>query len=116
MNSSSHSVSHPVSQHSNTTSQHSNTTSHPSQRSNTTSQIHSKFAPKIDEWVFDSVLNFLNSPLWSTPIMTFIDQNCFICLERDVNKHQLLHAVKKKKKKKGIRIHHTTFPFFWFIQ
>lgn len=31
---------------------------------------------EIDDWVFESVLQFLKSPVWTTPIHGFIEQHC----------------------------------------
>jgi hypothetical protein len=28
-----------------------------------------------NEWIFDSVINFVKSPLWKVPITTFINEN-----------------------------------------
>lgn len=33
-------------------------------------------ADTIDDWVFESVLQFLKSPVWTTPIHGFIEQHC----------------------------------------
>lgn len=30
----------------------------------------------MSEWLFDSIIQFLRSPLWSHPVQTFIDENC----------------------------------------
>jgi len=38
------------------------------------------------DWIFASVINFLESPLWSTPIMTFVDQHCIVFDSEDENK------------------------------
>lgn len=41
-----------------------------------------KFGPEIgpemaeSEFVFDAVIGFLTSPIWNTPVPTFIEQNC----------------------------------------
>ena len=29
-----------------------------------------------DEWLFESILAFLSSPIWSNPIQHFIEANC----------------------------------------
>jgi hypothetical protein len=29
-----------------------------------------------DEWLFESVVNFLSSPIWSIPIQHFFENNC----------------------------------------
>ena len=29
-----------------------------------------------DSWIYDSVVGFLNSPIWMVPIESFVDQNC----------------------------------------
>eukprot|EP01006_Ploeotia_vitrea_P047673 TRINITY_DN67148_c4_g2_i1.p1 TRINITY_DN67148_c4_g2~~TRINITY_DN67148_c4_g2_i1.p1 ORF type:complete len:382 (-),score=100.15 TRINITY_DN67148_c4_g2_i1:633-1778(-) len=31
-----------------------------------------------DDWLFDSVVGFLRSPLWTNPIQTYIDENCLV--------------------------------------
>lgn len=33
-------------------------------------------AEETEDWIFDSVVGFLCSPLWKTPILNFIEQNC----------------------------------------
>lgn len=42
------------------------------------------------DWIFDSVVAFLSSPLWSTPIMSFIDQHCAIFDNEE--EHKIAHA------------------------
>ena len=29
-----------------------------------------------DSWIYDSVVGFLNSPIWMVPIESFVDQHC----------------------------------------
>ena len=31
-----------------------------------------------DDWIFDLILQFLKSPLWSHPVQTYIDENCYL--------------------------------------
>ena len=38
------------------------------------------------EWIFASVINFLQSPLWATPIHNYIDQNCIFFDKEEENK------------------------------
>lgn len=39
-----------------------------------------------DQWIYDSVLQFLTSPLWKVPIYTFLDENCIIFDDEEENK------------------------------
>jgi len=38
------------------------------------------------EWIFDSVVNFVKSPLWKVPVTSFINENCVIFDDEDENK------------------------------
>lgn len=38
------------------------------------------------EWIFASVINFLQSPLWATPVFTYVDQNCMYFDKEEENK------------------------------
>ena len=38
------------------------------------------------EWLFESIIGFLKSPLWVNPIHSFIDENCLIFNTEDENK------------------------------
>ena len=40
----------------------------------------------VQDWFFDMILNFLRSPRWVTPIMSFIDENCIVFDNDDENK------------------------------
>lgn len=46
-----------------------------------------------EEWIFASVINFLQSPLWSTPVFTYVDQNCIYFDKEEENKleHTQIH-------------------------
>ena len=33
-------------------------------------------AEEDDSWIYDSVVGFLNSPIWMVPIESFVDQHC----------------------------------------
>jgi hypothetical protein len=39
-----------------------------------------------NDWLFDSIINFLRSPLWKTPIMSFLDEYCIIFDNEEENK------------------------------
>eukprot|EP01111_Echinosteliopsis_oligospora_P006303 TRINITY_DN2037_c0_g1_i4.p1 TRINITY_DN2037_c0_g1~~TRINITY_DN2037_c0_g1_i4.p1 ORF type:complete len:313 (-),score=73.59 TRINITY_DN2037_c0_g1_i4:66-1004(-) len=39
-----------------------------------------------ESWIFASIINFLQSPLWKTPILTFVDKNCVFFDSEDENK------------------------------
>jgi len=49
---------------------------------------------KVQDWVFDSVLQFVNGPIWSIPIQIFVDTNChyFAEIDGDRSKHKGIHA------------------------
>jgi len=36
--------------------------------------------------MFDIIINFLRSPMWKTPIMSFIEENCIIFDTEEENK------------------------------
>jgi hypothetical protein len=40
----------------------------------------------MEDWIFDSIIEFLQSPLWSTPVLDFIDENCAQFVAEDENK------------------------------
>jgi hypothetical protein len=48
---------------------------------------------ELSEWLFDSVQQFLSSPLWFNPIQTFIDENCVVFDSGEENQfiYTLLH-------------------------
>jgi len=39
-----------------------------------------------NDWFFDMIINFLRSPRWKTPIMSFLDENCIVFDNEDENK------------------------------
>jgi len=39
-----------------------------------------------NDWFFDIIINFLRSPRWKTPIMSFLDEYCIIFDTEDENK------------------------------
>ena len=39
-----------------------------------------------NDWFFDIIINFLRSPRWKTPIMSFLDEYCIIFDNEDENK------------------------------
>jgi len=38
------------------------------------------------DWFFDIIINFLRSPRWKTPIMSFLDEYCIIFDNEEENK------------------------------
>jgi hypothetical protein len=38
------------------------------------------------DWLFESIIGFLKSPLWINPIHSFIDEKCLIFNNEDENK------------------------------
>ena len=48
-----------------------------------------------NDWFFDIIINFLRSPRWKTPIMTFLDENCLVFDTEDENKleYTSIHSV-----------------------
>ena len=39
-----------------------------------------------EDWLYDYTLQFLSSPGWQIPIMSFIDENCYLFDMEDENK------------------------------
>ena len=39
-----------------------------------------------NDWFFDIIINFLRSPRWKTPIMSFLDHHCIIFDNEEENK------------------------------
>eukprot|EP00002_Diphylleia_rotans_P028141 TRINITY_DN5677_c0_g1_i1.p1 TRINITY_DN5677_c0_g1~~TRINITY_DN5677_c0_g1_i1.p1 ORF type:complete len:376 (-),score=122.53 TRINITY_DN5677_c0_g1_i1:282-1409(-) len=39
-----------------------------------------------DEWIFDFLMEYLRSPLWTTPISSFVDRNCLVFDNEEENK------------------------------
>jgi len=39
-----------------------------------------------NDWFFDIIINFLRSPRWKTPIMSFLDEYCIIFDDEEENK------------------------------
>jgi hypothetical protein len=39
-----------------------------------------------NDWFFDMIINFLRSPRWKTPIMSFLDEHCIIFDTEEENK------------------------------
>lgn len=50
------------------------------------------------DWIFDSVINFVKSPLWKVPITSFINEHCVIFDDEDENKLEYTDIHKKFKK------------------
>jgi hypothetical protein len=51
-----------------------------------------------NDWFFDIIINFLRSPRWKTPIMSFLDEYCIIFDNEDENKLEytpIHHSFKK---------------------
>lgn len=48
------------------------------------------------EWLYDSLIGFLKSPMWQTPIKTFIDENCIIfdCEQENKFAYTEVHQVR----------------------
>lgn len=40
----------------------------------------------LQDWFFDIIINFLRSPRWKTPIMSFLDDNCLVFDNEEENK------------------------------
>ena len=63
-----------------------------------------KKAPKEEipegenDWFFDIIINFLRSPRWKTPIMSFLDEYCIIFDSEDENKLEYTPIHKEFKK------------------
>lgn len=43
-------------------------------------------ASQDSDWIFDSVISFVKSPLWKVPITSFINENCVVFDDEDENK------------------------------
>ena len=39
-----------------------------------------------NDWFFDIIINFLRSPRWKTPVMSFLDEYCIIFDNEEENK------------------------------
>ncbi len=50
---------------------------------------------KMEEWVFDSILEFLGGPYWLFHVGNFIDDNCAVFDTEEENKlnHTTVHEV-----------------------
>ena len=50
----------------------------------------------IQDWFFDIIINFLRSPRWKTPIMSFLDEHCIVFDTEDENKLEYtgIHSVR----------------------
>lgn len=55
-------------------------------------------ADKDKDWIFDSVIAFVKSPLWKVPITSFINENCIVFDEEDENKLEYTNIHKNFKK------------------
>lgn len=53
-----------------------------------------KSEPTVD-WLYDYILQFLKSPGWRIPIVSFIDEHCYHFTSEDENKlvYTQLHCV-----------------------
>ncbi len=40
----------------------------------------------VQDWILDSITEFLKSPVWKNPILEFIDEHCIVFDEEDENK------------------------------
>ena len=40
----------------------------------------------VQEWILDSVTEFLKSPIWKNPIIQYIDENCIVFDNEEENK------------------------------
>ena len=52
-------------------------------------QANTKGTPQEEgenDWFFDIIINFLRSPRWKTPIMSFLDHHCIIFDREEENK------------------------------
>lgn len=56
----------------------------------------------MDDWIFDSVVSFMESPQWTSPILTFIDENCGFFEDEEDNQlvYTDIHKVKLRKPKR----------------
>merc|ERR1712070_908224 len=50
-----------------------------------------------NDWFFDIIINFLRSPRWKTPIMSFLDEYCIIFDNEDENKLEYTDIHRKFK-------------------
>lgn len=50
------------------------------------------------DWLYDYTLQFLASPGWKIPIMSFIDEKCYAFDGEEENKieHTIIHKVKHR--------------------
>ena len=39
-----------------------------------------------NDWFFDIIINFLRSPRWKTPVMSFLDEYCIVFDNEEENK------------------------------
>ena len=42
----------------------------------------------IQDWFFDLIINFIKSPRWKAPMMSFIDEYCIVFDTDDENKFE----------------------------
>lgn len=51
-----------------------------------------------DEWIYDSVVGFLNSHLWSVPVESFVDAHCLVfdACETDLEVYNTIHSEYKQ--------------------
>ena len=40
------------------------------------------------DWIFDAIINYLKSPKWKEPMISFIEANCLVFDEEDENKFE----------------------------
>ena len=50
-----------------------------------------------NDWLFDIIINFLRSPRWKTPIVSFLDEYCIIFENEDENKLEYTDIHRKFK-------------------
>jgi hypothetical protein len=48
-------------------------------------------------WLYDAIVQFLKSPGWKTPIMTFIDEHCILFDSEEENKLEYTQIHEKFK-------------------
>jgi UDP-N-acetylglucosamine transferase subunit ALG13 len=53
---------------------------------------------EADQWIYESLLQYLTSPLWKVPIYSFIDENCIVFDAEEENKFGYTEIHKKFKK------------------
>lgn len=51
-----------------------------------------------NDWLFDIIINFLKSPAWKAPVMSFIDEHCVVFDSEDENKLEYTPIHKNFKK------------------